>query len=153
MTDEAFAVTQAQVIRDEDNRQFPYDDATGKTFQKGDTLQGFLTIGVGWNLSANGMPLKYRLSLLEDALKETIAALEQAHPVVLTLAPARQIALANMAYNVGVAALGGFHQMWAAIDRGSFETAAVEMLDSKWAEQVGPRATRLAEMMRSGEVK
>ena len=32
---------------------------------------------------------------------------------------------------------------------GDYETAAVEMLDSRWADQVGARATLLAEMMRT----
>jgi len=38
--------------------------------------------------------------------------------------------------------------MLAALRAGDWGTAADEMLDSKWAEQVGPRAVRLIRMMR-----
>jgi lysozyme len=41
--------------------------------------------------------------------------------------------------------------MLAAVRRNSFEEAACEMLDSRWAEQVGSRARELAAMMKSGK--
>jgi lysozyme len=40
--------------------------------------------------------------------------------------------------------------MLAALEQGDYETAAKEMLDSKWARQVGDRANRLAKMMEDG---
>ena len=42
--------------------------------------------------------------------------------------------------------------MWAAIHRRDYNAAADEMLDSKWAEQVKGRATRLSNIMRTGEL-
>jgi lysozyme len=63
----------------------------------------------------------------------------------------RQDVLANMTYNMGIGKLEGFHNMLAACQRRDYETAADEMLDSAWANQVGDRADRLASQMRSGE--
>jgi lysozyme len=38
----------------------------------------------------------------------------------------------------------------AAIEAEDWATAATEMMDSRWAKQVGARAVRLAEMMEKG---
>lgn len=55
----------------------------------------------------------------------------------------------NMAFNMGRSRLSGFRKMFAAIHSEDYETAADEMLDSKWAGQVKGRATRLADRMRN----
>lgn len=60
-----------------------------------------------------------------------------------------KVVIANMAYNVGVVGCLGFIKMWRALASGDYKTAAAEMLDSKWANQVGKRATELAELLRS----
>lgn len=65
------------------------------------------------------------------------------------LSDVRTAALADMTYNLGEAGFKKFKKMIAAINVGDFEAAAKEMLDSKWAQQVGQRAKTLAEMMRS----
>ena len=44
----------------------------------------------------------------------------------------------------------GFKKFLAAMEAGEWETAGVEMLDSKWAEQVGPRSTRLRDLLLEG---
>jgi lysozyme len=62
----------------------------------------------------------------------------------------RQDVLANMCFNMGAGKLSGFHQTLAAVQARDYETAATEMLDSSWARQVGHRARRLAEQMRTG---
>jgi lysozyme len=64
---------------------------------------------------------------------------------------ARRGVLVNMAYNLGVTGLLSFKKMLSAYKKGAFVEAAQHMLDSKWAKQVGDRAKRLAEQMRSGE--
>jgi lysozyme len=57
-----------------------------------------------------------------------------------------------MAFNLGIPRLKLFKNMWSAIHRKDYERASVEMLDSKWAEQVKGRATRLSDIMRTGEL-
>jgi lysozyme len=51
--------------------------------------------------------------------------------------------LANMSFNLGMPRLSGFKNFLGALESGDYEKAAVEMMDSKWATQVGDRATRL----------
>ena len=51
--------------------------------------------------------------------------------------------LANMCFNLGITRLLKFRKFLAALEAGDFETAGEEMMDSKWATQVGARATRL----------
>jgi lysozyme len=41
--------------------------------------------------------------------------------------------------------------MWAAVEAEDFSTAAKEMLDSRWANQVKSRSTKLAHAMHHGE--
>jgi lysozyme len=58
--------------------------------------------------------------------------------------------LINMAFNLGLTKLRQFKMMWAAIEDNDFEVAAQEMLNSKWASDVGKRALELSEQMRTG---
>lgn len=71
-------------------------------------------------------------------------------PSMKNLSPARQEVLVNMSFNLGVEGLFKFRRMWAAIRAHNFDLAADEMLDSKWARQVGSRAEELSEKMRKG---
>jgi lysozyme len=64
----------------------------------------------------------------------------------------RQTALANMCFNIGFYGLMGFRKMWLALSRHDYTEAARQMLDSRWARQVGYRADELAQIMRTGEV-
>lgn len=67
-----------------------------------------------------------------------------------SLTTARQAVLIDMAFNLGKAGLSAFRKFKAAIEANDFDKAADEMLDSKWATQVGRRATEDAAIMRSG---
>jgi len=55
-----------------------------------------------------------------------------------------------MVFNMGMHTFLGFEKMIAALKRGDYEEARKQMLDSKWARQVGDRANRLAKMMEEG---
>jgi lysozyme len=57
-----------------------------------------------------------------------------------------------MAINLGMPRLNKFKNMWKAVHDRDFSLAAVEMLDSRWASQVGQRAVRLSTAMRDGEL-
>jgi lysozyme len=71
-------------------------------------------------------------------------------PWVSSISPIRQDCLLDMAYNLGVVGLMGFAQTLAHIKAGEYEAAAQGMLQSRWASQVGLRATHLAHIMASG---
>jgi len=75
-----------------------------------------------------------------------------AHPCVKNLNAPRQMVCVNMAFNLGMPRLNKFKKMWSAIEDEDYNNAAVEMLDSRWAEQVKGRATRLSDIMRTGEL-
>ena len=62
----------------------------------------------------------------------------------------RQDVLAEMAFNLGVEGLLGFHNTLALVEAGNYAAASGGLLASRWAKQVGARATRLAAMMKSG---
>ena len=55
----------------------------------------------------------------------------------------RQRVMANMCFNLGHPRLSNFKKFIGAMQISDWETAAVEMMDSKWAGQVGNRAIRL----------
>ena len=55
----------------------------------------------------------------------------------------QQVAV-NMCFNLGEPRLSKFKKFIAAINEENWETAAAEMLDSRWAQQVGERAVRLS---------
>ena len=63
----------------------------------------------------------------------------------------RQRVIIDMAFNIGVPRLNKFVKMWKAIDNKDFPSAKIEMLDSRWAKQVGNRAVRLSNAMETGE--
>jgi lysozyme len=139
-----------QLRRDEEERQFAYDDATGKTLLKGQTLQGNLTIGVGHNLSALGISQKVRDFILADDKAIATAALEANFPWTMDLDDARKGALLNMAFNMGIRGLAEFKDFLVKMQAKEFLPAAGSMLDSIWAKQVGDRATRLSIQIESG---
>ncbi len=87
--------------------------------------------------------------LLEDTLEATVDA--STLPVGFDgLNYVRQAVLINMAFNLGKAKLLGFKRTLEAIALRDFDNAALYMLQSKWAAQVGQRAIRLAKQMKSG---
>lgn len=142
MTPEDYGLLRSQIMRDEGLRLKPYTDSVGR-----------LSIGYGRNLTDVGISQVEAANLLDHDLTRAVADLQVAFPFVTELDSTRFVVLAAMAFNLGIGRLSKFVKMWAAIRRGDFETAATEMLVSAWSEQVGARATRLAESMRSGELK
>ena len=55
----------------------------------------------------------------------------------------RQRVMANMCFNLGYPRFSKFKKFLTAMHKQDFETASIEMMDSKWATQVGARAERL----------
>jgi len=134
-----------QLKRDEGLRLDPYQDSLG-----------FWTVGYGHKMGSNehypaGISQEEAEMLLQTDLQRCTLALNAALPWIAGLDDPRQGVLQNMAYNLGVHGLLGFKQTLACVEIGEYETAAKNMLASKWASQVGPRAMRLAAQMRDGE--
>jgi lysozyme len=134
---------------------------------------GIATIGIGRNLEDRGitpeelewmdipnMAIVHTMGITEaDAMylaQNDVQIVEEellrSHPCVENLDAVRQLVLVDMAFNMGVPRLGKFKKMWAAIHENNFEEAAKEMLDSRWANQVKSRSTKLAHAMHTGEI-
>jgi len=109
------------------------------------------TIGVGRNLDDRGITEDEARYLLKNDIAIVEEELLRAKPSVADLDAVRQRVLVDMGFNLGLPILLKFQNMWAAIEDEDWIDAAEQMLDSRWAKQVGRRAARLAEAMRSGE--
>jgi len=131
----------SQLVRHEGVRLRPYRDSVGK-----------LTIGIGRNLDDIGITRDEADLMLDNDIDQAVIILETVDEYQSTDS-IRQTVLANMCFNMGFRRLMGFHKMWKAIGRRDYQSAAREMLDSRWAEQVGSRAQELARIMRTGEVQ
>lgn len=128
----------AELSRDEGRKLKPYVDTVGKT-----------SIGVGRNLSDVGISDAECDSMLENDVTRTVAWLDRNLSWWRNLDAVRQRVIINMAFNMGGGLLT-FVNTLAAMQRGDYAAAASGMLASKWATQVGARAQRLAQMMRTG---
>jgi lysozyme len=111
---------------------------------------GYITIGYGRNIQQNGITLAEAEMLLDNDIERVITELEKWLSVFNELSENRKAALIDMSYNLGFNKLFQFRNFLAALQKKDFDLAAKEMLDSKWAAQVGNRATVLANMMKEG---
>ncbi len=72
------------------------------------------------------------------------------HPWLQSQPEDIQRALGNMAYQLGVAGVGKFKNMLAALEANDRQTAAREALESTWAHQTPSRARRIDILIRGG---
>jgi GH24 family phage-related lysozyme (muramidase) len=72
-----------------------------------------------------------------------ISEAKKVFPNLESLPDEAQEVIVNMCFNMGAPRLSKFKKFIAAVNEASWTTAGVEMLDSRWAKQVGNRATRL----------
>lgn len=141
-----------QLIEHEGLRLAVYDDATGKPIEKGDTLQGNPTIGVGRLLTDDrGISHEEAKTLLMNDLS-WVAKKAETYGFWHRLDPVRQMVIMNMIFNMGNR-FDQFKKMIAAIEVGDYIEASAQMLDSNWARTVKGRAVHLAEQMKTGEAK
>ena len=132
---------------------------------------GISTIGIGRNLEDRGITdgeLDYIGKTMEEVLEKGLTEEEAYYlcmndiaivekelldrkPIVNQLNDVRQMVLVDMAFNMGVPRLMKFKNMWAAIETEDYALACEEMIDSRWANQVGNRAMKLSLAMKNGE--
>ena len=121
------------------DRHSMYKDTVGK-----------YTTGYGRNLTDRGISeSEARMMLINDVLDVTKEC-RQTFSWFESLDDVRQEVVLNMVFNIGMPKFKGFKRMIHHVERREFASAAIEMLDSKWANQVGRRAIRLAAEMRDG---
>lgn len=108
---------------------------------------GKITIGVGRNIEDIGITEDEARSLLDNDILRVAQELDNALPWWRDLSDVRQRVLLDMAFNIGTPTLMKFKKTLDLIEAKEFEKASVEMLDSRWAEQVGQRARTLSQAM------
>ena len=111
---------------------------------------GRLTIGFGRNLDDRGITQEEAEYLLRNDIAIARKELDERATGWKRLSPARQDVLVELVYNMGMPRLSTFMRFWEAMRDQDYDKAAAELLDSKWAKQVGQRAKTLAEKMRKG---
>lgn len=148
------------ITKHEDSRSKVYIDS-----------RGYPTIGVGHNLAKpeSRMLLKQlgldysKIVSGEQALNDEQIDfllkkdLEEAYETAIAFAngkfyehPQRvRAVLVDMAFNLGRTKLFKFEDMRAALNVYDYDTAAKEMVDSKWYHQVGRRSKELVKLMKS----
>lgn len=129
----------AQLRAHEGWKNKPYRDTVGK-----------LTIGCGRCLDDVGLRDREIDYLLEQDILVAAEGLDRIFPRWRSLTATRQRVMLDMEFNMGPTRLAGFKNMLNCITVGDYAGAQTEMLNSKWAQQVGQRAVTLGLMMAEG---
>lgn len=111
----------------EGREKFPYVDTLGN-----------ITIGIGYNLTARGVTDAWIDQEFDNDIDYFYNQLTIDYPWYQELTEARQLVLIDMAF-MGYKKLQQFTNMFEAINRKDFKTAAEEILNSKWAKEVKER--------------
>ena len=136
-----------ELERDEGRRYVIYTDT-----------QGHRSTGIGHNLDASPVPSAWVYPLTDDEIDQlldhdlsvTIAALDLHIGWWRTLDEVRQRCVCNVAFNIGIEGLMGFHEALPELKAGNFINASQEFQDSDWYREVGDRAVRICSAIRTG---
>lgn len=131
---------------DEGYERYPYDDKTEKRIVPGYTVQGTATFGYGFTYITE----EESAVVLSMRSKSTADSVLARFPWIADLSEARQRALTDMAYNLGVNGLAGFNTFMSLMQAGSFDAAADDLKTTVWYGQVGSRAVRIETLIRNG---
>ena len=150
---EKMLTAEARITGNEGFKPRVYKDTVGKN-----------TIGYGFNIDDNTVRSLIPKDILqgkrdmtqEEALgiRKTLTdrAFEDARGFVgdetfSNLSTQQRTALTDMAYNLGRNKLGEFENLRAALKKGDYEQAGIEVLNSKYAKQVPSRAMANANLI------
>ena len=124
-----------------------------ETYAYTDTV-GKITIGVGRNIDPNGgiglsegeidFLLYNDIDRVEEELYDNFKWFRMVGDV-------RSEAMIDICFNLGLPRLKKFKKALAAMEAEDYKLAAIEFLDSRWADQVGQRAIELSLMIETGE--
>jgi len=127
------------------------EDFEGLELKAYQCTAGKTTIGLGRNLDDYGITKEEAFYLAKNNIYELENELDRAIPWWRQLDDARQRALINLAYNVGTTTLLKFKKTLQYLEDGFYNDAGIEVLDSRWAKQVGRRATFISNVFITGE--
>ena len=120
---------------------------------------GYPTFGIGHLIVAGdeehgkpvGTPItEERVNAVFDSdVAIYISEAKKVFPNLDTLPSEAQEVIVNMTFNMGAPRLSKFKKFIAGVNAGDWNTAAIEMMDSRWAKQVGNRAIRLRDRIQA----
>lgn len=128
------------LVKHEGKTTYPYVDTVGK-----------ITIGIGYNLTDRGLPEAWVDKQFEEDVNFFHDHLDRDFKWFRDLNYERKIVLIDMCF-MGYQRFKEFKNMLKALSYKNYDKAADEMLNSKWAIQVGNRALELANIMRTGTI-
>ena len=122
---------------------------------------GYPTFGIGHLVREsdpeNGSPIATKVSedrvanAFDDDIGIVLSDCNKLYPDFEDLPEEAQQIIANMMFNLGRPRLSKFVGMKRGVDEKDWNSAADEMVDSRWYRQVGARAERLVNRMREIE--
>ena len=127
------------LIKHENIKNKPYDDATGKELKQGDAIKGKITIGVGRNIQDNGLSEDEIIYLLSNDIERCITELKTIFPNFDELPKNIRMALIDMNFNLGKSRFLTFKKMIQAVKNRNWKQMIKEMKDSHWCEQLPNR--------------
>tara|TARA_Y100000114_G_scaffold82199_1_gene75877 strand:+ start:107 stop:553 length:447 start_codon:yes stop_codon:yes gene_type:complete len=120
---------------------------------------GYPTFGIGHLVvegdEEHGKPVGTPVSedrvnaVFESDVQKFVSESKKVFPNLDDLPEEAQQVIVNMCFNMGAPRLSKFKKFIAAVNDGNWSTAAVEMMDSRWATQVGKRAERLRDRVQA----
>lgn len=128
------------IIEHEGIRLFPYLCPSKK-----------LSIAAGRNLTDRGIRQDEAMLMLDNDIAESRA--EMAHfDWYNALDQVRKDVMVELHFNIGLTSLLKFRQMIGALEKKDYSNAAMHMLNSKWAKQVGSnRSLNMAKRLKTGK--
>lgn len=102
-------------------------------------------------VGGSGLPKELAPLAVEATLRKLDGEMRKRQPIFAGLDTFRQGVVLEMAYQMGVAGVLNFTNMWKALAKDDFAEASKEMLDSVWAKRDTPkRAVELSRLMIRG---
>lgn len=132
-------ILEAQLEIDEGKRNKMYLDS-----------KGIPSLGIGHNLRDKPISDRAVRVIFEDDVADAEADIRKLFYDFDDLNDNRKAVVLNMMFNMGLPTFSQFKNTISLINHGEYGQAADAMLDSAWAKQVGERAVRLSNLMRSG---
>jgi lysozyme len=120
---------------------------------------GYPTFGIGHLITEadeeHGKPVGTPIteervnSVFDKDVEIYVSEAKKVFPKLAELPSEAQEVIVNMTFNMGAPRLSKFKKFIAAVEARNWDTASVEMMDSRWARQVGNRAVRLRDRIKA----
>jgi lysozyme len=131
----------------------------GVKYEVYDDHLGYKTFGIGHLVvegdEEHGKPVGTPVSedrvnsVFDSDVATYVSEAKKVFPNLDSLPEEAQQVIVNMCFNMGAPRLGQFKKFIGGVNSGDWNTAAVEMMDSRWAKQVGVRADRLRDRIKA----